>query len=93
MSNLEMINKVCKVMHQNIPRLIYHAYFWAEKRISLTGIRGIIHNLEYRDKIPEPVEDYCIDVLAGRIKLPSENETQFVIVDDYEPETDDAYHQ
>ena len=50
-------------------RFIYDAYFYAETPVSLNRVLDILHRIEFWPDFNDPVvENYVIDVLAGRAK-------------------------
>ncbi len=65
----ELINRVVLRKHVTVTRIIERAYEYAEKPISQKSIHNLTVLVIKHHKITKTVEDFCIDVLAGRITI------------------------
>jgi hypothetical protein len=63
---------ICRAMHKihsRRTRFVYDAYFYAEKKLGVTHLRQILWEIKHtRDFQDTVLDDYTLDVLAGRAK-------------------------
>jgi hypothetical protein len=64
-----LVYDAAKKLNVEPPRIFGLAYEWAERRVRRMVIVRVYRRWKYKQLTKQVVEDYCLDVLAGRTIL------------------------